>query len=364
MGNELIEYENLQKVNESLFEKYKNAFDLFLNKGWFILGSEVESFESEFANFCNTNFCVGVANGLDAIILAIDAFDFPKGSEIIVPSNTYIATILAIVRAGYIPIMVEPNLVTYNIDVDKVVDKITDKTKAILVVHLYGKACEMDSIIEISNKFNLKIIEDCAQAHGAKFKNQIVGSFGVGCFSFYPTKNLGSLGDAGAITCNDEEYMLRLKKLRNYGSSIKYKNDIIGYNSRLDELQASFLRIKLNILNDINSWKRELSHIYNNNLSNNFIKPQVDADYFDVYHIYSIRTERRDEFRNYLLNNNIKTEIHYPIPPVEQIAMLNILSGSYPIAKEIHSTTISLPISYFHTKDDILRVCEVANSWN
>jgi dTDP-4-amino-4,6-dideoxygalactose transaminase len=363
MGNVVIEYENLQKVNQSLVEKYKNSFDIFLNRGWFILGSEVEKFEDEFSRYCGAKFCIGVANGLDALILSINAFHFPKGSEIIVPSNTYIATILAIVRNGFKPILVEPDINTYNIDPNKILEKISKNTRAILVVHLYGKSCEMDSIQKIALDYNLKIIEDCAQAHGAKYNNIKVGSFGVGCFSFYPTKNLGALGDAGGITCDDEEYMLELKRLRNYGSVIKYKNDIVGYNSRLDELQASFLRIKLEILDEINSKKRELATIYNENLNNKFIKPIIKENNYDVYHIYSIRTEQRDGLREYLSNNLIKTEIHYPIPPSSQVAMRGIITGKYPIADEIHSSTISLPISYFHTKDEVLRVCEVANSW-
>ena len=359
----MIEYENLKKVNEKLFDKYQDNFDEFIKSGWYILGGQVFKFESEFAEFCNTNYCIGVASGLDALILAIDAFKFPKNSEIIVPSNTYIATILAIVRNGFKPILVEPDIRTYNIDAFKIEEKITKDTKAILVVHLYGKACEMDKISDIANKYNLKIIEDCAQAHGAKFKCQKVGSFGVGCFSFYPTKNLGALGDAGAITCDNEEYRNKIKTLRNYGSNKKYYNDDLGYNSRLDEIQAGFLSIKLKILDDITNHKRELALIYLENLDDRFIKPTVDKDYFDVYHIFNIRHEKRDELKDYLLKNNIKTEIHYPLAPHKQKSMIDYIQGEYPISEEIHNTTLSLPISYFHTKDDILKVVNLINGW-
>jgi len=359
----MIEYENLKKVNEKLFDKYQNSFDKFLKSGWYVLGSQVSKFEEEFAKFCNTNYCVGVASGLDALVLAIDAFDFEEGSEIIVPANTYIATILAIVRNGFKPVLVEPDIKTYNIDSSKIEEKITKNTKAILVVHLYGKACEMDKITDIANKYDLEIIEDCAQAHGAKFKGQKVGSFGIGCFSFYPTKNLGALGDAGAITCNNGKYKDKIKSLRNYGSSVKYYNDDLGYNSRLDEIQAGFLSIKLEILDDITNHKRELAKLYLENLDDRFIKPVVDEDYFDVYHIFNIRHEKRDELKDYLLNNNIKTEIHYPLAPNKQKSMQNYISGTYPISEEIHNTTLSLPISYFHTKEDVQKVINTMNGW-
>ncbi len=359
----MIEYENLKKVNEKLFDKYKNSFVEFIKSGWYVLGNQVSKFENEFAEFCDTNDCVGVASGLDALILAIDAFNFPKNSEIIVPSNTYIATILAIVRNGFIPTLVEPDIKTYNIDASKIEESITKNTKAILVVHLYGKPCEMDKINDISKKYDLKIIEDCAQAHGAKFKGQKVGSFGVGCFSFYPTKNLGALGDGGAITCDDEKYMQKIKSLRNYGSSQKYYNEIIGYNSRLDEIQAGFLSIKLEILDDIINHKIELAKLYLDNLADAFIKPIVDNDYFDVYHIFNIRHNKRDELKSYLLDNGIITEIHYPLAPNKQKSMQDFISGDYPISEEIHNTTLSLPISYFHTKEDIIKVINIMNGW-
>lgn len=359
----MIEYENLKKVNGKLFSQYIDNFDSFIRSGWYILGNQVNKFEEEFANFCNTNYSIGVASGLDALILAIDALKFPKGSEIIVPANTYIATILAIIRNGLKPILVEPDIATYNIDPTKIEEKITNNTKAVLVVHLYGKPCAMDKINYITNKYNLELIEDCAQAHGAEFKSQKVGSFGIGCFSFYPTKNLGALGDAGAITCNDKDYQDTVLALRNYGSSTKYYNDTLGYNSRLDEIQAGFLSIKLKILNNITNHKRELANIYLDNLDQKYIKPVIENDYFDVYHIFNIRHNYRDELKSYLLNNNIMTEIHYPLPPHKQKAMEGILCGDYPISEEIHNTTLSLPISYFHSKEDVIKVCEVMNKW-
>ena len=360
----MIEYENLKKVNEKLFDKYKSSFDDFIKSGWYILGSKVSEFEDEFAKFCGTGYSVGVASGLDALILAIDAFDFPKDSEVIVPSNTYIATILAIVRNGFKPVLVEPNIQTYNIDPSKIEEKITKNTKAILVVHLYGKMCDMDKIADIAKRYELKIIEDCAQAHGALYKGKKAGSFGVGCFSFYPTKNLGALGDGGAITCDDEEYMQKLKSLRNYGSSKKYYNDDIGYNSRLDEIQAGFLSYKLEILDEITQHKRDLAEVYFENLSDKVIKPIVEDEYIDVYHIFNIRHKNRDELQEYLLKNGVQTQIHYPVAPHEQKGYKDILKGAYPISEEIHATTLSLPISYFHTKEDIVKVCNVIQSWS
>ena len=360
----MIEYENLRMANEKLFDKYKESFNKFLNSGWFVLGEQVKKFEENFASFCNVKHCIGVASGLDALILAIDACKFPKNSEIIVPSNTYIATILAIVRNGFKPVLVEPDINTYNIDPNKIEEKITKNTRAITVVHLYGKACDMDKICAIANKYNLKIIEDVAQAHGAKFKDKIVGSFGIGCFSFYPTKNLGALGDAGAITTNDENLAKTFQSLRNYGSAIKYYNDELGYNSRLDEIQAGFLSLKLKILDDITNHKRELAKIYLEVLDDRFVKPVVDRDHFDVYHIFNIRHKNRDELKNYHLENGVKTEIHYPLPPHKQKSMQGIIDGQYPISEEIHNTTLSLPISYFHNKEDILKICDIMNRWH
>jgi len=359
----MIEYENLRKVNERFFDAFRKKLDEVLDSGWFILGKQVENFEKEFATYLGAKYCIGVASGLDALILALDAMEFEKGSEIIVPSNTYIATILAVVRCGLKPVLVEPDIRTYNIDPSKIEEKITPKTRAIIPVHLYGKSCDMEPIMEIAERYNLVVIEDCAQAHGAMYKNKKVGTFGIGCFSFYPTKNLGALGDGGAIVTNDEKLAEKLRALRNYGSSKKHYSDYVGYNSRLDELQAAFLRVKLPFLDDIINHKRKLAKIYLENLSDDFIKPVQHPDYFDVYHIFPIRHPKRDELREYLLQHNIKTEIHYPYPPHKQKSMQNILQGNYPISEEIHSTILSLPISYFHTPDDILKVCEIMNKF-
>ena len=270
----MIEYENLGKLNKPFFKKFKRNFSRLLENGWFILGDNVKIFENQFADYCGAKYCIGVASGLDALLLSLKAFNFDSGSEILVPSNTYIATILAIFHANLKPVLVEPNLLTYNIDPDKIASKITNKTAAVVVVHLYGKVCEMDTIIKIANEHGLKIIEDCAQAHGAMYKNKKAGTFGdIGAFSFYPTKNLGALGDAGAVITDNESLYNKISSLRNYGSKIKYKNEYIGYNSRLDEIQASFLNIKLKELDKINEHKRELASIYLNNIREDFILP-------------------------------------------------------------------------------------------
>jgi len=359
----MIEYENLGKLNKPFFLEYEKSFHNTLQSGWYVLGNNVQKFENEFASYCNSKYCVGVASGLDALILALKAFDFEKGSEIIVPSNTYIATILSIVHLGLKPILVEPKLETYTINPSEIEEHLNSKTKAILVVHLYGKSCEMDKIQSICKKNNLKLIEDCAQSHGATFKKIKTGSFGnFGCFSFYPTKNLGAIGDAGAINTDDLHLFEIIKKLRNYGSSIKYINELVGYNSRLDEIQAGFLSIKLKKLNEINEHKRKLASLYLSELKNDFIKPVVHKDYYDVYHIFNVRHKKRDRLKEYLLKNEIKTEIHYPIPPHKQKAMSGLIQkGNYEISEVIHKTTLSLPISFYHTENDILKVVEVMN---
>lgn len=359
----MIEYENLGKVNASFVEDFKKEFDEFLKSGWYILGKKVAEFEREFANYCGTNHCVGVASGLDAMILALAALDLPPDSEVIVPSNTYIATILAVIRIGLKPVLVEPDLKTYNISPEKIEEKLTKKTRAILVVHLYGKCCNMSPIIDIANSHNLVIIEDVAQAHGAEFKGRKAGSFGIGCFSFYPSKNLGALGDAGAIVTNDDSLAEKFKSLRNYGSKVKYFNDQAGYNSRLDEIQAAFLSIKLRFLDKINAHKQKLADIYFENLPESFIKPDQNPHFKDVFHIFNIRHKNRDQLKNYLKDNGIITEIHYPVPPHRQKAMQGIITGEYPVSSEIHETTLSLPISFCHTENDILQVCETLNRW-
>lgn len=361
----MVEYESLAKLNQQFFEEYKDAFSKVVEGGWYILGTQVQQFEKEFANYCNAPFCVGVANGLDALILSLKALGFEENDEVIVPSNTYIATILSIVHCRLKPVLVEPDIATYNIDPDKIEEKITPRTKAIMVVHLYGKVCAMDRIKEIADRHNLKIIEDCAQAHGASFKGTKTGNFGdFGAFSFYPTKNLGALADAGALTTSDPALVEKILALRNYGSRVKYYNETVGFNSRLDEIQAAFLSIKLKKLDAINAHKRRLASLYLKKLKDDYIKPVTQEGYFDVYHIFNIRHPKRDQLKDYLLKRGIKTEIHYPIAPVKQKAMTEILKDQYtPIAEEIHATTLSLPISYFHTESEIEHVIQVMNEF-
>ena len=360
----IIEYENLKLLNKKFETAFELAFKSVIKSGRYILGSEVEKFETSFAKYLSVNYCVGVANGLDALILAIKVLNLKPNSEIIVPSNTYIATIIAIVNAGFKPVLVEPNICTYNIDFNLIQAKITNKTTAILVVHLYGQCCSMDEIVLVAKNNNLKIIEDCAQAHGAKYNNKFAGTFGdVAAWSFYPTKNLGALGDAGAVTCNNEVYYNNLKTLRNYGSEKKYYNKEIGINSRLDELQASFLSEKLKYLDDINAHKNKLAAIYNTKLYSQFIKPVLNINFYNVYHIYNIRTPKRNELKLYLESKGIKTEIHYPVAPNKQEAFKTLFENvKTPIAEEIHNTTLSLPISYWHTEKQINSVCDVINN--
>lgn len=360
----MIYYENLKNVNFPFFKEYKEVFDNFINSGRYVLGENVTQFETEFAKVIGTKYCVGVGSGLAALELAIKAFNFPVGSEIIVPSNTYIASILAIVGNNLKPVLVEPDIGTYNIDPRLIEEKITSKTVAVMVVHLYGKSSDMDPIMKLCKKYDLVLIEDCAQSHGAKYKGITTGSFGIGAFSFYPTKNLGALGEAGAITTDDSDLNQTFRKLRNYGSIVQYQNDIVGTNQRLDEIQAALLHIKLRHLDQINNHKRQLAQIYLKNLKEDFIKPVVDKDYFDVYHIFNVRHPKRDQLREYLAKHDIQTGIHYPTPPHRQPAMKGIIKKiSFPISEEIHTTTLSLPISYSHTPDEIYKVVEVLNKF-
>ncbi len=345
-------------------EQYRESFADSLDKGWFILGDKVKTFEQQFADYCGAGHCAGLASGLDALVLALRYFDFPEGAEVIVPSNTYIATILAIYNNGLVPVLVEPDINTYNIDPLKIEASITPKTCAIMVVHLYGKCCDMDAVMKIAEKHDLKVIEDCAQAHGATFKNKQAGTFGdFGAFSFYPTKNLGALGDGGALVANDNMVIDKIKALRNYGCHEKYYNNYIGINSRLDEIQAGFLSVKLPFLNEINAHKQKLAGMYQEGLKTDFIKPVLHPDFKDVYHIYTVRHPERDRLREHLLKHDIKTEIHYPVPPHQQKALKNKLKGNYPIAELIHQTTLSLPVSYCHTETEIEKVIDVMNKF-
>ena len=361
----MIEYENLALANKPYLNEFREAFNDVLKRGWFILGTHVQSFEKKFAAFVGSRACVGVASGLDALTLSLRAYRFGRGSEVIVPSNTYIATILSIVENGLRPVLVEPDPATCNIDPTRIEDAVTSKTCAIMVVHLYGKPCDMDPIMEIAQRKGLRVIEDCAQSHGALYRGRQTGTFGdAGAFSFYPTKNLGGLGDGGAVTTNDPVLEATIRKTRNYGSEKKYHNEVLGVNSRLDELQAAFLEVKLQHLHEITAHKRSLAELYLRNLKSDFRLPAVHKDYVDVYHIFNVRHPRRDALRDHLTRGGIGTEIHYPVPPHRQTAMKGICDqGSYPISDDIHSTTLSLPISLCHTPDDVLKVIERMNAF-
>lgn len=352
-----IEYESLARSNLPYLAELEAAAARVIRGGWYVLGEEVSAFESEFAAYVGSKHCIGVANGLDALILSIEALGLPKDSEVLVASNTYIATILAIVRAGHTPVLVEPDLATFNMDAGRVLQAITPKTRAICVTHLFGKACRMDAIGVIARELGLKVVEDCAQSHGARLGERMTGTFGdAGCFSFYPTKNLGAIGDAGAIVTNDDELADRLRHMRNYGSKEKYVNRYVGVNSRLDELQAALLRVKLRHLDAMTAHKRALAEVYFANLPDWVVKPARSADEYDVFHIFGIRHSRRDALRQYLLSHGVKTEIHYPIAPHRQQAMKGVLSGNYPIADELHATELSLPISIGHSIADVAQV--------
>jgi dTDP-4-amino-4,6-dideoxygalactose transaminase len=361
----MIPYEDLKLLNAPFKQQFQDKFNSVLEKGYYILGDEVALFEKQFAGFNSAPHCVGVANGLDAIVLSLKTCNFPEGSEIIVPANTFIATILAVLQCNLKPVLVEPDIHTYNIDPKKIEQAITANTKAIIVVHLYGKCCDMDEIVRIKEKHNLYLIEDSAQAHGATYKKKLAGTFGeFGTFSFYPTKNLGALGDGGGIICKDDTHYKKLLQLRNYGSDKKYYNEVIGFNCRLDEMQAAFLNVKLAFLNQINTHKNKLADLYLQNLNSNFILPVKNSDYYDVYHIFNIRHPRRDEIKDYLEKNGIGTAIHYPVAPHKQNALKHLYTGqAFPISEEIHNATLSLPCSYFHTEDDVWKVINALNKF-
>ena len=361
----MIEYESLAKSNQEFMRELEVATTGVIRSGWYVLGQEVNAFEKEFASWIGARHCIGVANGLDALILSLEALMLPKNSEVLVASNTYIATILAIIRAGHRPILVEPDPETFNIDPAKVRIAITKSTRAICVTHLFGKPCRMDEICEIAKNFDLKIIEDCAQSHGAKLGEKMTGTFGeAGCFSFYPTKNLGAIGDAGAVVTDDEEIAERLRHLRNYGSKQKYVNKYVGLNSRLDEIQAAMLRVKLKYLDTMTHHKRSLAEAYFKNLPKWLTLPRQRHDEYDVFHIFGVRTKERDKLKNWLFEQGIKTEIHYPIPPHKQEAMKGILHGVYSISEALHASELSLPISIGHSIKDVELVAEVISQFN
>lgn len=360
----MIEYENLGRLNAPFFDEYRREFSRILESGWYVLGEEVRLFEEEYARYCGSAYAIGLANGLEALYIALKVLDIPEGSEVLVPSNTYIATILAVLQAGLIPVPVEPDPRTCNIDPSRIGERITSRTRAVMVVHLYGKVCDMDPILNLCRERGLRLVEDCAQAHGARYRGRRAGTFGdFGAWSFYPTKNLGCLGDGGALTTDDPGLAEKARIFRNYGSRIKYHNEVIGMNSRLDEIQAGFLRVKLRHLDEINEHKRSLAKLYLSQLGTKYTVPAVEEDHYDIYHVFNIRHEKRDDLRAWLLERGVKTEIHYPISPNRQPVLKGIMDEDCPVSEGIHATTLSLPISYFHTERDILEVCRLLNDW-
>ncbi len=361
----MIKFLDLKKINNRYREEIDSRIKDILDKGWYLQGEENENFTKNFANFCGTKFALGVANGLDALNLIIKAYGFGNGDEIIVPANTYIATILAISENGCIPILVEPDIKTYNINPDSIEEKITSKTKAIMVVHLYGQAVQMEKIWKIAKKYNLKIIEDSAQAHGAIYQENRTGNLGdASGFSFYPGKNLGCIGDGGAVTTNDEELFNKIKAIANYGSDRKYHHIYKGVNSRLDEIQAAVLDVKLKHLDSDNNKRREISKYYRENIKNSkLILPETYDEKSHVWHIFAVRTQNRDEFQKYLTEKGIQTIIHYPTPPHKQGAYKEWNNLSFPITEEIHNTILSLPISPVMTDSEIEKVVEVVNEY-
>ena len=361
----MIKFLDLEKVNNRFREEIDERIKQVLDSGWYLLGKQDEQFETHFAEYCGAKHCIGCANGLDALNLIIKAYGFGVGDEIIVPANTYIASILAISQNGCTPVLVEPDINTYNINPDLIEEKITERTKAIMVVHLYGQAVQMEKIWALAKKYNLKIIEDSAQSHGALYKEKRVGSLGdASGFSFYPGKNLGCMGDGGAITTNDDELAKKIRAIANYGSDYKYHHIYKGINSRLDEIQAAVLDVKLQHLDNDNQRRREIAKYYRENISNpKIILPKVYNQNAHVWHIFAIRTENRDELQKYLEENGIQTNIHYPTPPHKQGAYEEWENQNYPISEEIHRTELSLPISPVMTDEEVKKVVEVVNEY-
>lgn len=361
-----IDFLNLAKINNRFRSEIDSRIKTILDKGWYLQGEENEYFSQNFAKFCGTKYALGVANGLEALSLLIRAYDFGPGDEIIVPANTYIATILAISENGCTPVFIEPSLETYNIDPEKIEEAITVRTRAIMVVHLYGQAVQMDKIWELAQKYDLKVFEDCAQAHGAYFKDKRVGNLSdAAAFSFYPGKNLGCLGDGGGITTNDETIFKKIKALANYGSDKKYNHIYKGINSRLDEIQAAVLNVKLKYLDKDNEYRRKISYFYRNNITNpNILLPKTYAEESSVWHVFVVRTKQRDSFQQYLAKNKIQTIIHYPTPPHQQQAYKEMNSIKYPITEKIHREIISIPISPIITKEEAEYIVKIINSWD
>lgn len=362
-----VPFVSFRPMEKELDTELRDAFERVYTRSWYIEGEEDAAFEKAFAKFCNAENCVGVGNGLDALMLSLKALGSGNGDEVIVPSNTYIATALAVTYVGATPVFVEPDIRTFNIDSARIEQAITDKTKAIMPVHLYGQPCDMDPIMEIAKKYNLYVIEDCAQAHGATYKGKKIGSFGDAAgFSFYPGKNLGALGDAGAAVTNSKELADKIRALGNYGSDYKYHHIYQGNNSRLDELQAAFLAAKLPILDKMNEERRRIAKLYMTGINNSeIILPYVIDDAVPVWHIFGIRCDRRDELEKHLNNNGIGTNKHYPIPMHLQkcYADLGYKQGDFPIAEKISATELSLPMYYGMTDEEIDYVIENINAF-
>ena len=366
----MIKFLDLQKINQPYEDAFQLKLEEMLHKGWYILGNEVQTFESNFAQYTGYKHCIGVGNGLDALVLIFKAYiqlgKLQKGDEVIVPANTYIASILAVLQADLVPVLVEPKLDTYNINPNLITEKITTKTKAILAVHLYGQLAEMQRINEIAQQFNLLVIEDAAQSHGAVCvqKSKIKNQQSSVAYSFYPSKNLGALGDAGAVVTNDDTLAKTIQSLRNYGSEAKYHNDYIGINSRLDELQAAFLNVKLPQLDAENEQRRTIAKRYLSEIKNDKITlPYWDFSNNHVFHVFVIRTENRSQLQEYLLSKGIQTVIHYPIAPHHQKALSEWNSLSFPITETIHQKVLSLPMSPVMTMEEVTEVITTLNQY-
>ena len=362
-----IPFVSFEVMHNEIKEDILTKIEAIYENNWFIQGPEVEKFEEEFAAYCGTKYCVGCGNGLDALYLPLKAYGITEGDEVIVPSNTFIATALAVSYTGATPVFVEPTIESFNIDPTKIEEKITERTKAIMAVHLYGQPADMDAIMDIANRHNLIVIEDAAQAHGATYKGKKVGTFGVGAgFSFYPGKNLGALGDAGAFVTNDKELADKVRALGNYGSDYKYHHIYLGNNSRLDEMQAGILRVKLEHLEKWNSNRISIAEKYYAGIQNEeIILPKRMDDVKHVYHIFGIRCKRRKELETYLADKGIMTNKHYPIPMHLQEAYkeLKIPKGTLPIAEEISETELSIPMYYGMTEEEVQYVIDALNSF-
>jgi dTDP-4-amino-4,6-dideoxygalactose transaminase len=363
----MISFLDLKKVNDQYRQEFEAAVREVLDSGWYILGRQNEAFEEEFAAYCGTAYALGVANGLDALILVLEAYKelgkLTEGDEVLVPSNTYIASILAISKAGMVPVLVEPDPSTFLIDTARIEEKITGRTKAIMPVHLYGQLCDMEAIGRLAKQHGWLVIEDSAQSHGAVQNGKKSGNLGdASGFSFYPGKNLGALGDAGAVTTSDEELAYTLKALRNYGSHKKYHHLFKGVNSRLDELQAAFLRIKLRRLEESNRKRRAAADFYLKHISHPAIElPGVVHPEGHVWHLFVVKTEERDRFQQYLQENGVQTIIHYPIAPHNQDAYMEWKGQEFPISEALHRQVISLPISDVMEQEELEKVAETVN---